>query len=1243
MKIKLAVRILYLSIFLFTACSTIKPFYGDEYENWENYSLPTDAKKLHTIYLMGDAGEEDENPIYQLVQQMLREEPDTASSIIWMGDNIYYDGLPEPDESDRAEKEEVILRQMRVSDTLYRGNTIFIPGNHDWNESHEGGLAAVRRQEEFIEEYFNGQDVFRPSNGCAGPEIINVHESLVIIVVDTEWWSHKHEKPRYPDAGCTTQDRVDLVVQLEDAVRTNQSKNILIVGHHPIKSNSNHGGHFNLLDNIFPLRLVRDHLYIPLPMIGSLYPLLRKLGVSPQDIPSREGQEWKDAILSIAQHRSNVIYAAGHDHNIQMHRMGLMHHIISGSSSKTTFAAKGFGAAYVHQRGGFARLSYYDNGEAWIEYFVADKNDPEGMVSFRSHLYTFKPEEVTPPDFENVPDYTDSTITLPANPNYQLNEIGQFFMGSHYRKEWITPVTIPYIDIKSFSGGLMPIKKGGGKQTLSLLLTNQDSVRFVLRSIDKFPARAISEQFQFTWLNDLIQDQVSTAHPYAPFTIPKMADAIDIHYTRPKLVYTPYTPYLRQYTRQFGGMMSLIEIYPTENLFQFIRFGNPENVMSSDALFKQLRKDTDNEVDQRLYLKSRLFDMILGDWNRHENQWQWAEYKKEEGSVFKPIPLDRDQAYSKYDGVIPWLLSRKWAFRNLVSFQYEIEDVKSLNMVAQNTDRMLLNKLNREEWERIAIQLKYQLSDYVIESAIMDFPPEVFPISGEEIIEKLKSRRDNIVETALDYYDYLTKEVYLVNTDEDERLEIIRPNDTSTVVKVYKLNDENNIVKPLYERVFYTEKTRTIKIFGRGGNDQFIVEGEPDKGIRVKIVGGPGEDEFNISSRLKKERGRSVWIYDNESENTFNTNKDTKRILSEKTWVNNFTRELHKYDYLGPIFSLESNIDQGLLWGAGVIYNKYDFRSEPMKTSQYLKATYASRTRAFNLEYRGIYYNFFNYRWDLRLLMDYYGPNYVFNYFGYGNKSEFDESRGIDYYRVKLNAFQFEPTIVHRFSGAWTLGLGTFYSTYNVKEDGESILQQPLEDIFMSTRKREFIGGKFISEIKLADQGNDPEKGMRWYNEAKYTHELSQGKRSFTSLSSDLSFYFTPNLPFRATFAFRLGGGTNLGDYYFYQSRFLDGFVHIRGYRRTRFAGRSNFYNNSEVRIKLFNIRTALITYDVGAIAFHDVGRVWTRRESLLSKSWHNSYGPGLYFNFYNLFVVSSTYAISDEGRHFNFRLGYLF
>lgn len=1231
----------FLILFIFTVgCNTIKPFYSNEMQNWRDNTLPDESKLEHVVYLLGDAGEIEPTSIYDLVHNMIMQEKDSASSIVWLGDNVYYSGLPDRDEHDREEKEEVLLQQIRVADSTYTGNVFFIPGNHDWNESLAGGLEAVNRQEVFVEEQYNGRDVFLPSNGCAGPVEVPINDNLVILIIDSEWWSHKYLKTRYPDNGCTVEDKIDLVIQLEDEIRSNQNKNVLIVAHHPLMSNSSHGGHFNLLDHIFPLRLVRDNLYIPLPLIGSLYPLLRKLGVSAQDIPSPEGQQWKDAVLSMASHRSNVIYASGHDHNLQLHKYGNMHHIISGSASKTTFAARRFNASFVQQKTGFSRLLYFNDGQVWIEYYIADDDNPEGVLSLQAPLYSFKPPEVEQPDYKGVPDYRDSIKTLSANPNYNISKFSEAFTGEHYRREWITPVTVPYLDVKTFAGGLIPLKKEGRKQKLSLRLTNEDSVQFVLKSVEKFPLKAIPVEFRSIWINDVFDNQISTAHPYAPLTIPKMADAIDIFYTRPKLVYTPYTPYLERYQYQIGGMLSLIEVLPDEDLSEFARFGNSENIVSSEVMFRRLKESNNNEVDQKLFLKSRLFDMIIGDWERHDVQWRWAEFNKEEGSLFKPIPRDHDQAYAKYDGLIPWLLSRRWGFRNFVSFDHEINDVKELNQVAQNLDRLLLSEMTKEEWQRVALEIKYQLSDLVIESAVRDMPPEVFPYSGEEIIAKLKSRRDNIIETALNYYDFLAEEAYIVTSDEQERYEITRINNDSTIVEIYKTTKEEGVDSLFYQRGFFSGETEEIRIFSRGGNDRFLISGNVDEGVKIKIVGGEGADEFYVDSKIRKV-GRSVYIYDNKTGNIFNTNDDTKLILDDRLWVNQFSRDLYQYNYAGPRFTFHHNIDDGLSLGFGFKLERHGFRADPFKATHFFMANHAFNTNSSRFLYQGQFYNLFGHTWDLRLKGDYYGPDYVFNFFGFGNNTVFDRSKGIDFYRIRMDAFLFEPSIVHRFSPAWNFGFGPIYEYFDIHEDANSILSEGSADPFMNTSSTSFVGGKFFSEIELVEKLDNPEKGMRWYNEAKYHNEFGGGEASFTSLASELSFYFTPNLPVNATFAFRVGAATNIGDFYFYQSRYLGGLMNLRGYRRSRFAGRSNFFSNNEMRLDIFRIRNIFLTGDIGAIAFYDTGKVWTDDQQ--DTEWHNSFGPGLYLNMYNLFVVSGTYGISEEDKLFNFRVGFLF
>ena len=50
--------------------------------------------------------------------------------------------------------------------------------------------------------------------------------------------------------------------------------------------------------------------------------------------------------------------------------------------------------------------------------------------------------------------------------------------------------------------------------------------------------------------------------------------------------------------------------------------------------------------------------MWIGDWDRHEDQWRWSETKTKDGDrTFTAVPEDRDIAFFKGDGVLPYLIS----------------------------------------------------------------------------------------------------------------------------------------------------------------------------------------------------------------------------------------------------------------------------------------------------------------------------------------------------------------------------------------------------------------------------------------------------------------------------------------------------------------------------------------------------------------------------------------------------------
>ena len=172
------------------------------------------------------------------------------------------------------------------------------------------------------------------------------------------------------------------------------------------------------------------------------------------------------------------------------------------------------------------------------------------------------------------------------------------------------------------------------------------------------------------------------------------------------LFHLPHASSLGTYDSVFGNELYLLEERPDDNWKEAAFFGNSEKIYNTEKMRGLLMKDPKNKLDEAAFLRARLLDILIGDWDRHEDQWAWASTKKEDGSLtFKPIPKDRDQAFANLDGVIPWIGRRKWAVRRAQHFDTRIPDLKGLVWSGRNVDREFLTHLEWEDWRREIKQL----------------------------------------------------------------------------------------------------------------------------------------------------------------------------------------------------------------------------------------------------------------------------------------------------------------------------------------------------------------------------------------------------------------------------------------------------------------------------------------------------------------------------------------------------------
>ncbi|MHB1177112.1 MAG: metallophosphoesterase [Daejeonella sp.] len=1257
MKTKLYIFVLFfLILFAIQACTTLKPFYDKTQLNWQTANSPDTLKLKYSVFLIGDGGVPEKNrqePVLKLLQSQVFHQdttrgitvPDTGvvnnsrpeDVVIFLGDNIYETGMPEPGAADREEKERRINEQMNVVKN-FKGRKIFVPGNHDWEEGQPGGLAAINRQEQYIEQYLNSGDVLMPSNGCGGPVEVQLNKDLVIIALDTEWWLTKYSKSVAPDNGCTTSSRLEVIQQVQDIIVRNKGKHIIIAQHHPLFSNGRHGGYYTLKDYLFPLTLVRDNYYIPLPVIGAIYPLMRQYGVSRQDLSNKDYQQLKRGLLSILEDEKNIVIASGHEHALQFNKYNDINHIISGAGAKSSSLIKGNEALFSYGGGGmkgFARLNYYDNGQCWLEFWEPIGDGSTGKIVYRTPLYAIpsKPDAKTAE--EKTISYADSVKTVVAGDAFEAGKFKRAFFGEHYRDTWAIPIEVKYLDLNTFGGGLTPIQLGGGKQTTSLRLQGKDKNVYQFRTVAKNPAALLPEGFLKTFAEDLIQDQISSAHPYGALMIPDMAKAIGIYHTNPELVYMPYSTLLGPYIQQVGGKLGIIEARPDEDLSDFNSFGNANNAVGTPKMYKELRDDNDNEVDQQMFLKSRLFDILIGDWDRHEDQWRWAEFKKEHGVIYRPIPRDRDQAFTKFDGIIPSLVSE--ILPDIQSFKTKIGDPTELSIAARNLDRNLLNELSQQDWQRIARQIQTDLTDEVIETAVRKMPPEVYKEAGQEIIDKLKSRRAQLADSADEYYKVLANEVTVTGSDKKEFFKIERFANT-TRLTVHKIDSNEQVIRPLYNRTFVNSETGELNIYGLNGRDSILIEGESQKGgIKIRIVGGEDNDVL-----VDRSTGARALFYDlNTEKNTLVPGPNTALRLSDQSYVNDYEINSFTYDKSGIKPYFDFNSDDGLFIGGGYGVRHYGFRKFPYSYDQNLVGNYAPKTGAYTVRYLANFYSIFGRNLDVVFRGIFNGPKYTFNYYGQGN-STLNLGDNIDYFRVRTKNLSLAAFLQYRFTKVFSVGIGPGYEYFRVEKPANRFVSSPgfpeSPDIDRPSR---YAAVRSYANIDFVNDNLFPTSGVRWRSEINYFNELKNTRQKYLQLKTDVSFYATPNYSFPVTVAIRLGGAANIGDYKFFQASSLGNNTNLRGFRNNRFSGRSYLYQNTEARFKVSHFRNYVFTGDLGLFGFFDSGRVYSDLPD--SSTWHKGYGPGIWLNLFNKFLVSGGYGFSKEGQYLSLKGGLSF
>jgi len=832
----------------------------------------------------------------------------------------------------------------------------------------------------------------------------------------------------------------------------------------------------------------------------------------------------------------------------------------------------------------------------------------------------------------------NNTIKMAANNEYDKSgKIKRFMFGDHYRKEWATPVDVEILDMETFAGGLTPIKMGGGLQTKSLRLKGADGNEYVLRSVNKDPAKAIPVELRETVAEDIVQDQISSSNPYAPMVVASLAEAAGIFHSTPKLVYVTKSNQLGEYANTFGETLCLIEQRPSGNEENSEAFGFSKNVVNTEKLLEKVFSNSNHQVDEKAFLKARLFDLLIGDWDRHEDQWLWAAFKEDGRIIYKPIPRDRDQAFSRLDGVIPHMATQKWMIRKVKDFDYTIHDVNGLNINGGHLDRNFTTRLTSNDWIVVAKELQTELTDAAIAAAFKEMPAAIYNISGRETEAKLKGRRNDLQKYAISYYKFLAEQVNITGTKDQEIFNVTRINDGSTSVIVYKAANADAGNRIIFQRTFLRSETKEIRLYGLAGNDIFNLNGETKKGILIRVIGGKGEDSLSDNSSVAG-LSHQTKVYDDEN-NNFNKGKETRLHISSDSLKNEYNRKAFVNNWLAPFQSPGYNADDGLLINGKIIYKKQGFGKAPYASMQMIGGSYAFSTSAYSIWYKGIFKEFIG-KSDLHIAVKYNSPTYTRNYYGLGNETINRDDVSKDYYRVRMSQFSFSSSMNRQLGKYHTISIGNEFQWVKLQESENRYVTSSSTKLDSSDfTSKKFTNLQFNYQFNTVDNPLYPRKGIQINAGARYTQNIDENEQNFVQLYSEAAFYTSKG---RFTLASRTGIATNTGDKYeFYQANSLGGLTNLRGFRRDRYAGKTSVYQNTELRVSMGNMNAYVIKGGWGLLAFTDHGKVWMPNEE--SDIWHYGYGGGLWLLPFNKMAMTATYGVSKEGKLISVSAGFLF
>lgn len=788
--------------------------------------------------------------------------------------------------------------------------------------------------------------------------------------------------------------------------------------------------------------------------------------------------------------------------------------------------------------------------------------------------------------------------------------------GKHYRSLYSIPISVETITFDKLFGGVRI--SGQADDFHGLYLEDKKGRIYLLKPLggstsflqsDFFQDMYNKTDFKDTYLDEFIGDAYTIINPYTFLATNTLAEESGLNTNNPQLYFLPPNETTDTIATGSGIANRLVSVARVPDVER------KNEIIDTPHLLELLCKNSSYKVNQNLYIRERLFDILIGDWNKIPENWNWEGKREGNKVVFDPIVIDRNHAFTKVDGFLFKQMLNVLTLGFITNYEEEIKNIKKFNKLGFTLDVALTANSDESIWIQEAKYVQSKLTNEVIDEAFIQLPQEVKGEEIKEIIENLKKRRDSLESFAREYYVKLQENPVITATNEDDSIFLKKYGKDSLQINIIHDNET------IFDRKYSKKLSKEVWIYGMDGNDNFIIEGSANKNIPTYLIGGSGNNQYKIG---EKNNTRIFGYKDQKNELSPLKNK-AKVILSDN-------EEVHKYDYQKTRYRNTSltpwgvyDSDWGLSLGTFLTFTQYGFKREPFSYQHRIGYNYLQ-----GFMYKGI---FPMYDGIKSIYLDAFigSPQNFSNFFGFGNNTDGFKNEKRKYNRVHVNRYSLSPSLHFSLDDRQKIILSSGIELFKVKRENNKYINLYFDEDNSVFKRKYFIDFGVGYEIERKISNFIP----------VFTASLTTGwklnlvdkNKNFPYAQTNISFNF--KFTDRLTLATNIKGKVLFNDKYeFYQSASTE----LRGYRDSRFIGRQSYFQFSDLRLDMGTIKNPFTPLKYGLFAGFDFGRVWYPGEN--SKKWHTSYGGGGWITIINKITTKYSFFGSSDSFRFMFGLG---